>query len=164
MARLSLTKPGPVKAPPSPTLGERIPSAQVRVIAVEREDFVEPEMATGLRELQVPLRLVAHRPGLRRTGRGTYLIVALPQGRRASEWLDPEEAAVLPPDVFRNEDVVDLERRTIDRENQSAGFISGEVDKPAQPTHSIWIELTPALLGVGLAFGGFMFANSALSG
>ena len=134
---------------------------QVRVIAVERNDFVEPQIPTGLREVFVPARLVRRRPDLRQ-GRRPYLIVTLPDGSQARDWIAPAAAAQLPADTYRMDDIVNVERRAIDQENQSAGFIAGEVDKPVQPSHPFWLEMLPAFLGIGMAVGGILMALNNL--
>ena len=136
---------------------------QVRVIAVERSDFVEPHIATGLREVFVPARLVSHRPDVHR-GRPNYLIVALADGASARDWIDPQAVARLPADGYRMDDIVNVERRAIDRENQSAGFIAGEVDKPVQPGHPLWLDLIPAFLGIGLTGIGILMALNSVGG
>ena len=153
----------PKAAPASRSGRERLADRanQVRVIAVERNDFVEPHLPTGLREVFVPARLVRRRPDLRQ-GRRPYLIVTLPDGSQARDWIAPEAAAQLQADTYRMDDIVNVERRAIDRENQSAGFIAGEVDKPVQPSHPFWLEMLPAFLGIGMAVGGILMALNNL--
>ena len=139
--------------------------AFIRVLAIERADFVEPHIPTGLLEVYLPKAAVADQPRKWRTTSGrpafadpdAYLWLALKPGQTAEDIRSTADLLDLEVDDYRMEDVVNVERRALDRQVQSTGFLDAEVDKPKGEGAGTLMELLPYLTGIGFAvFGGII--------
>ena len=136
----------------------------MRVLATERQDFVEPHIPTGLVEVWQPKAAFADQPRKWKGNGGraafadpeAYLWLTLGPEKKVEElrWLS--DFHHLETDDYRMEDIVNVERRALDREVQSPGFLEGEVDQVQTEAPNIWVELLPHLTGIGFAALGFI--------
>ena len=151
--------------------------AFLRCLVVERMDFVEPHIPTGLLEIYVPKAAVADQMDKWHTAASrpafsdpnAYMWLALPEGQRIAEVLhlghilDPEgKGDTLDTDGHRMEDSLNIERRAADRLIYQAGLLQSRVDKASEPKphwiEQYWMEMASVglvVLGVmALIFGG----------
>ena len=146
--------------------------AFIRVLAIERADFVEPHVPTGLLEVYLPKAAVADQPRKWKTTSGrsafadpdAYLWLTLKPGQMVEDIRSTSDLLDLAVDDYRMEDVVNIERRALDRQVQSTGFLEAEVDEPKGEGAGKLMELLPYLTGVGFAVFGGIIAMTVVGG
>ena len=136
--------------------------AFIRVLVLERLDFVEPHIPTGVLEVYIPRAAVAGNPERWRTFSGraaysdpdAYMWLTLGDDGRIRDITSMEQIYGLVNDDYRMEDVVNVERRAYDRQVQSTGFLAGDVAEPKGERGDMWQELLPHVAGIGFALFG----------
>ena len=156
-----------VKALFAPPLTYR--EAFLRVLAIERNDEVEPYIPTGVVEHWQPKAAWADQPDkLRSVGgasplssRDAYVWLALAPGQLIGDMILMSQFHDLSNDDFRMEDIMHVERRALDREVQSTGFLAADVDDLEQEQPNPILELLPHAAGILLpVITGFIYIAS----
>ena len=125
----------------------------------ERYNFIRPEIPTAIWQVWVPMAcldadvLRDYQDWPRR---------ALPEDRMVQDLTGPEVLFNLPrDDRYRLTDVVNVERRSTDRQLQSNGFLAGEVDLPPDDS-PWWAQYLPWIgAGVFIMAGALIFMLSS---
>ena len=136
----------------------------IRVFGTERRDFVQPHIPTALVSTWRPKAALADQPRKWRTESGrpafdatdSYMWLALEPGQLVDDLLQMSDFDAMENDDYKMQDIINVERRALNRGVQAAGFLEGEVDQPPTETASILIELIPHGTGIGLALLGIL--------
>ena len=140
----------------------------IRVYGVERSDFVEPWIPTGLIESWDSKAAWADQP---QKWRGNASISAfkdpnaiiwieLEAGQKIEDVLWRKDFYELENDEYRMDDIVNVERRSTDNDLYAAGLLEGEVDLPEPEPVNPLLLLAPHIVGLGIAMSGvFIMLN-----
>ena len=144
----------------------------IKVLAIERNNFVRPHVATGVIEIWAPKAAVADQtqkwqgnPAAQAfKDPDAYMWVALPQGARCEDILRVDDVIDLEPDDYHMEDIVDRERRALDTQTEQGGLLKGQLDVVPEDGPNPLMELLPAGAGCLFMFGGPIMLIMALGG
>ena len=135
----------------------------IRMFLVERNNFVRPEVPTGLVEFWAPKAARADDTRVWKGAGGVsvltdptvYCWLALPRGTVIEDVLTPSMLDGLVTDDHHIDDIVATERRAANRRVQSAGYLAGKVNKPPDET-SLWEQYFLHIIGVAFALLGLI--------
>ena len=141
----------------------------IKMLVLERNNFVRPHVPTGILEVWAPKAAVADQthkwrgdptaPALR--DRNAFMWLSLPEGGKVDEIVTVDQVMDLDPDDYHMEDIVDRQRRTLDTQTAQGGTLKGQLDVVKEKNAKPLMELLPGGAGLALLFGGpimlFMF-------